>query len=363
MVLKGVMTSTSTSSRSVADRFGFEFCTGNEEDILGDDGINTVFVATRHDSHGYYVKKALEAGKYVFVEKPLCLNLDELAEIQAAQSSKLKAKRDPQITPVPSPGAMGQAQIHADTEAESSKLKAERRTMHSDLGPRTSDLGLPASDLRPPTSDLRLLMVGYNRRFSPLTKIIKDKLNQGPYSMLYRVNAGMIPADSWVQDMEVGGGRILGEVCHFVDYLTFVNGSLPVSVFAVAMADANHHEDTLTVSLRYQNGSVGSIQYFANGSKSLRKEYIEVYAHGVTAVLNYYSELKIFGKGRPYKKKLVSQDKGQKNEVGLFIEAVKNGDVCPIPLEEIWSASEVSFGILESIRTGRSIKLSTDYAD
>ena len=325
VVLRGVMTSTSTGSRSVADRYGFEFCTGNADDILGDEGINTVFIATRHDSHGHYVKKALEAGKDVFVEKPLCLNLEELVEIQAAHGSWLMADSK-------------------DEDPEQNKAGHQL--------PITNNESQITSNVLP------LLMVGYNRRFSPLTRIIKERMDQGPFSMLYRVNAGMIPADSWIQDVEVGGGRILGEVCHFVDFLMYVNGSLPVSVFASSMADANHHNDTLTVSLRYQNGSVGSIQYFANGSKSLPKEYVEIYAHGVTAVLNDYRELRIFGKGKPYKKKLMSQDKGQKNEVRLFLDAVKNGDVCPIPLEEIWSASEVCFGILESIRTGQSIKLS-----
>ena len=145
-------------------------------------------------------------------------------------------------------------------------------------------------------------MVGYNRRFSPLTQIIKEKITTGPMSMIYRINAGAVPADSWVQDVEVGGGRILGEVCHFVDYLTFINGSLPTSVYATAMSDANNHNDTLTVSLKYQNGSVGSVQYFVNGSKSLPKEYVEIYSHGVTAILNDFRELKIYGKGRPYKK-------------------------------------------------------------
>ena len=330
VVLKGVMTSTPTSSRSVADRYGFEFCTGNADDILGDEGINTVFIATRHDSHGHYVKKALEAGKDVFVEKPLCLNLEELVEIQAAHGSWLMADSK-------------------DEDPEQNKAGHQL--------PITNNESQITSNVSP------LLMVGYNRRFSPLTKIIKERLNQGPYSMLYRVNAGMIPSDSWIQDMEVGGGRILGEVCHFVDYLTFINGSLPVSLSATAMKDAQGFNDTLTVSLTYENGSIGSIQYFANGSKLLPKEYVEVYSHGLTAILNDFRELKIYGKGRPYKKKLMSQDKGQKNEVHLFLEAVKQGKECPIPMEEIWSASEVCFGILESVRTGQSINLTTDYAD
>jgi polar amino acid transport system substrate-binding protein len=264
VVLKGVMTSTSTSSRSVADRFGFEFCTGNEDDVLKNDEINTIFIATRHDSHGYYVKKALEAGKNVFIEKPLCLTAEELGQIVDLLNSY------------------------------NQKNNSNEDTTQQINGSRITSNGVP------------LLMVGYNRRFSPLTEILKDKMGSGTMSMIYRINAGAVPADSWIQDMEIGGGRILGEVCHFVDYLTYINGSLPVSVFAAALDDANNHNDTLTVSLKYQNGSVGSIQYFANGSKSLAKEYVEIYSYGVTAILNDFRQLKIYGKGRPYRKKLMS---------------------------------------------------------
>ena len=305
-----------------------EFCTGNEDDIFGDDGISTVFIATRHDSHGYYVRKALEAGKHVFVEKPLCLTIEEFEGIKLATPVKWSAN------------FTGQADQHPSADSN----------VQGDTNQQVNDSQI--NNYRMP-----LLMVGYNRRFSPLTQIIKQRMDRGPFSMLFRVNAGMIPADSWVQDVEVGGGRILGEVCHFVDFLTYVNGSLPFSVFATAMEDANHHHDTLTVSLRYQNGSVGSIQYFANGSKAFPKEYVEIYSHGVTAILSDFRELKVFGKGKPYKKNLLSQDKGQKSEVRLFLDAVREGREAPIPVGEIWSASEVCFGILESLRTGEAVKL------
>jgi len=295
VVLKGVMTASSASSRTVADRYGFEFCTGQEDDILNNDEINTVFIATRHDTHGYYVKKALEAGKNVFVEKPLCLTIQELEEIKAAY--------------------------------------------------------------QPSATSQQLLLVGYNRRFSPLTQVIKEKITTGPMSMIYRVNAGAIPADSWIQDKEIGGGRILGEVCHFVDYLTYINGSLPVSVYAASMCDAQGHDDTLSISLKYENGSIGSIQYFANGSKSFEKEYVEVYSHGVTAVLNDFRELKIYGKGRSYKKKLWSQDKGQKNEVRGFVDSILKGATPIIPLNEIINTTDVTFKIIESIKIGKAVKL------
>ena len=352
VVLKGVMTSTSTSSRSVADRFGFEFCTGNEKDILQNDEINTVFIATRHDSHGYYVKKALEAGKNVFVEKPLCLTEKELEEIiLAADLRRLTQSEKEELA----------TDTHRLTQTFSSADSAEEKQSSLTGNKASSNENNFAGNTNQPLDDLTIqpiLMVGYNRRFSPLSRIIKEKITTGPMSMICRINAGAIPADSWIQDMEIGGGRILGEVCHFVDYLTFINGSLPVSVYAAAMNDANNHNDTLTVSLQYENGSIGNIQYFANGSKSLAKEYVEIYSYGVTAILNDFRELKIYGKGRPYKKKLMSQDKGQKNEVKLFLNCILKGGPPPISLEEIFSASQVCFAVLESIRSGRCIKLS-----
>ena len=304
VVLKGVMTSTSTSSRSVADRFGFEFCTGQEDDILQNDEINTVFIATRHDSHGYYVKKALEAGKNVFVEKPLCLTIQELEEIKSAYE-RLITNNKSQIT----------------------------------------------------SNAVPLLMVGYNRRFSPLTQIIKEKITTGPMSMIYRINAGAIPADSWIQDEEIGGGRIIGEVCHFIDYLTFINGSMPVSVYAAVMKDAQGLNDTVNVSLSFENGSIGTISYFANGSKFLPKEYVEIYSHAVTAILKDFRKLEIYGSGREFKKKILSQDKGQKEQVRSFVDSVLNGGPAPIVFEEIMNTTEVTLKVIESIRAGKAMKV------
>lgn len=203
-----------------------------------------------------------------------------------------------------------------------------------------------------------LLMIGYNRRFSPLSNILKGKMGQeGPFSILYRVNAGAIPSDSWIQDREIGGGRIIGEVCHFVDYMMFLSGSLPKFVQAIAMEDPYGHQDTLTVSLQFQNGSIGSIQYFANGAKGLPKEYIEVYANGVTAVLKDFKTLEIHSKGRPFRKKLMSQNKGQKEMVRAFVGAVRDGGATPIPLEDIYAVTLTTFRILESLRTRKVVDL------
>ena len=298
VILKGAMTASGTSSRSVAERFGFEFCTNDEKDIIENNNINTIFIATRHDSHAHYVMKALKAGKHVFAEKPLCLTEIELSEIAEICN--------------PEPGTLNPEPI---------------------------------------------LMVGYNRRFSPFAKIIKDKFGNGPMAMTYRVNAGAIPSDSWIQDSDFGGGRIVGEVCHFVDFLTYLNGSPPTSVFANVMSDPHHLNDTLTVSLAYGNGSIGTICYFANGDTSLPKERVEVYVQGCTAVIEDFKSLSIHAGGKKTIKKLLSQDKGQKNEVKAFLEVIRSGSGDTIPFNEIFSTSLVTFKIIESIRTGTCIKI------
>ena len=321
--LKGVMTASGASSRSVAERYGFEFCTGNEKDILENGDINTIFIATRHDSHAEFVLKALKAGKHVFVEKPLCLNAKELEEIKLA------------------------ADPHRQTQTEGEEF-------------------CPANGGRAKTSvALRgdgifaqpILMVGYNRRFSPLARMIKERFGEGPMSMIYRINAGYIPSDSWIQDIEIGGGRIIGEVCHFVDFLTFMNGSLPVSVYATAMKDPDNLNDVLNVSLSYQNGSIGTICYFANGDKRLPKERVEIFANGCTAVLNDFKTLAMYAHGKKKQKKLLSQNKGQKMEVTRFLDAIIDGAGEVIPFEEIHSASLITFKIIESIRSGEPLGL------
>ena len=340
VVLKGVMTSTSASSRSVADRYGFEFCTGNADNIIANDEINTVFIATRHDSHGYYVKNALQAGMNVFVEKPLCLTNEELEEIKLAADPRRQTQTFP---PDNSSGGKG------SSLARNAKYSAETNS--------NGNTNLQINDSQITSNGSPLLMVGYNRRFSPLTKILKDRLDAVPISMIYRINASAIPGDSWIQDSQIGGGRIVGEVCHFVDYLTYMIGSLPVSVYAAAMSDAQGHDDTLTISLKYRNGSIGSIQYFANGSKSLAKEYVEIYSHGTTMLLKDFRELEIYGSKKSFRKKLLSQDKGQKNEVKAFINSILHSEPAIIPFKEIFSTTETTFKILESIKTGNEIKI------
>ncbi|MEW6267123.1 MAG: bi-domain-containing oxidoreductase [Thermodesulfobacteriota bacterium] len=297
--LKGVMTATSAGARSAGERFGFEFCTGQAEEIINNPEINTVFIATRHDSHARYVLETLKAGRNVFVEKPPCLNQAELEEIKTIYEANLQ------------------------------------------------DRGEAAP----------ILMVGYNRRFSPLMEEIKKNLGQGPLAAVYRINSGAIPPDSWIQDPELGGGRIIGEVGHFVDTLIFLTGSRPISLFAAGLPDPHGHNDIVQTCLKFADGSVATIAYLANGDRSLPKERLEVFGHGVTAVLDDYKTLTWHARGKKKSHNLLSQDKGQKNEVRAFLDAVRNGTGEVIPFQDIYLTSLVTFKILESLRTSRSLVL------
>lgn len=282
---KGILTITGTTSKRVAERFGFEYCTSNEKDILENENINTIFIATRHDSHAEYVLKSLEKGKNVFVEKPICLTPVELNQITEAYNGR------------------------------------------------------------------QHLLVGFNRRFSQLSTLLKSHIGNGPMTMNYRINAGKIPGDSWIQDIAVGGGRIIGEVCHFIDYLTWLNGSLPVSVFAKALPDAENNNDTINIQISFANGSIGAISYYANGPKSLPKEYIEVFHAGSAGILDNFKKIKIFGK-KEFKKSLFNQDKGQSQMVSAFLDAIVNGSPSPISFKEISVVTKACFAVLESLKTG-----------
>jgi len=293
IVCKAVMTQSGTTSKRVAERFGFEFCTDSEEDILKNPDIDTVFITTRHDTHAHYVRLCLEAKKHVFVEKPLCICLKDLDEIR------------------------------------------DLYNQHNN----------------------QYLAVGFNRRFAPLAVQLKSRITQDPISMLYRINAGTIPKNTWIQDIKIGGGRILGEVCHFVDFLTWMCGSLPTSVFASALPDPHGLNDTVSMNLSFTNGSIGTISYFANGSTELPKEYIEVFCSGLTGIIQDFKEMKIYGKGKPTRKRLLNQDKGQSQMMKQFLQRIKMGGEALISPEEIFTVTQVCFAVLQSIRTQQSVSI------
>ena len=283
--LVGVATAKPANAKNIADKYGFNYCTGNAEEILSDNSINTIFIATRHDSHAEFVLKALSKNKTVFVEKPLCLNTAELEKIKEQYAK----------------------------------------------------------------SDSRL-MLGFNRRFAPHIAKLKSQLQKKnqPVAINYRINAGVVPSDHWTQDIETGGGRIVGEVCHFIDLAIHLTGSKVSNVSANAMIDPNNLNDTLIINLFFENGSIAAISYFANGSKQLSKEYLEVFCAGQTFVIDDFRSMTTYGKSVSTEK-LAKQDKGHQAQLEAFIQAISSGKDVPIPFEEICHSTEVSFQVLESI--------------
>jgi len=203
----------------------------------------------------------------------------------------------------------------------------------------------------------RILQVGFNRRFAPLIQEIRRHVENKPISVVYRVNAGIIPLDSWIQDPEIGGGRIVGEVCHFIDTCAYLAGSLVKSVYASVVRKSAKHipdEDNVNIILTFENGSTASINYFAYGDGSLNKEYIEVFSEGMAFQLNDFKELVIYDHGKKRKVKSINQDKGFIGELKAFAEGIKMGRN-PIPFESLYNTTKTTFKILESIRTGKVV--------
>ena len=286
--MTGVMTSSGSSSRTVGEKYNFEFCTSDDNEIWSNQATDVVFVATRHNSHAGYVEKALSYDKHVFVEKPLCMDPDELEIIKSTY------------------------------EAAASGTQ---------------------------------LMVGFNRRFAPLVQTMRESLGSGPMSVIYRVNAGAVPMDSWIQDKTIGGGRIVGEVCHFIDFIMYLTGALPLRVYASGINDNAEPQDIININLDFSDGSIGTIAYYANGARSVSKEYVEAYATGRTAILTDYKSLVIHGGSKPLKKSLLNQDKGQARMIEAFISACKGEQPAPIRFEEVYLTTLATFRILESLRT------------
>jgi predicted dehydrogenase len=251
-----------------------------------DSRTEAIVVTTRHDSHARFVLQAMQAGKHVFVEKPLCLTLGELADIEAAH---IEAKSQSQKAPV--------------------------------------------------------IMVGFNRRFAPQVQRVKELLEgvNGPKSLVMTVNAGAIPAEHWTHDPESGGGRIIGEACHFIDLLRFLVG-VPINSWSrVSMKSLNC--DTVSIQLGFTDGSIGTVHYFANGSKSFPKERLEVFASGRVLQLDNFRRLVGFGWPSFRKMNLWRQDKGQRACVEAFIQAVEGRTLPPIPFSEIVEVSRVTIEI------------------
>jgi len=287
----GVATAHGNTSRYVADKYKFNYCTDNADSIINDPNINTIFIATRHNLHAAYVLKAIEAGKNVFVEKPLALNEAELQEIKSLYSMK---------------------------------------------------------------SNVRLL-IGYNRRFSPYTqKLMQIFPANRPKSMNFRINAGFMPKEHWAHDPQTGGGRIIGEGCHFIDLAMFIAGSSITLVSSNGLQTAHNLHDTVTINLMFENGSIANISYFSNGNKSLSKEYYEIFCDGQVAIIEDFSKMSIYGKSVK-KYSFGKQQKGHKEELIAFADAIKTGKQAPISFEDLHLSTLASFKVLESIQSKRNI--------
>ncbi len=301
--LRGTVAATGLSAHSAADKFKFAFSATDAQEVWDDDDTDAVVIATRHDLHAALVVAALGAGKAVFVEKPLCLSGTELGAIVEAVE----------------------------------QLEA-------------------AGTGRP-------VMVGFNRRFAPATASVKAHFATvpGPIAIAYRVNSGHVPDGSWVTDQDQGGGRILGEVCHFVDLCAFLAGAPIEQVHALR---ASGSADDVMVSLRMANGSIATVTYVSGGDPAAPKERIEVMGGGTTAVIDDFKRLTIATGGtiRASGGRLARQDKGHRAELQAFASAVAAGKPSPVPFESAVNATRATFAILTSIESGSVVDLTEPYA-
>ncbi|MCL0028533.1 bi-domain-containing oxidoreductase [Dehalococcoidia bacterium] len=295
-----VCAATGPSARNAAVKFGFNSCTTDEGEIFKDPEINAVAIATRHHLHARQVLAGLNAGKHVYCEKPLCLREEELDEIVRTHSE------------------------------------------HGDLG----------------------LWVGYNRRFARMAVELKGFLAtvQVPLVMSYRVNAGSIGLDHWIQDPDQGGGRIVGEVCHFVDFLSFLTGALPTNVRASAAPNGvAYNNDNVILVIDFSDGSVGTIIYASNGDTSMAKERVEVFGGGSSAVLENFRKLDTVREGHTNTSRLrLSQDKGHQAQWQAFRNMVVEEAAPAIKFKELVATTLTTFKALESLRIGGSVNINTD---
>ncbi len=289
--LVGIASSGGLHAQHSGKKFGFQYATSSEDEIINDPKINAVAILTRHASHADLVVKALKAGKHVFVEKPLAINSGQLSAI-----SKQLAK-----------------------------------TNHC------------------------LLLTGFNRRFSPLAQSLHSLLatRNEPLHAHYRINAGYIPLNHWVQDPTLGGGRIIGEACHFIDLISFLVGDAPVGVTAHALPNGGkYREDNVSMTFTFPDGSLGVVDYLANGDKSMPKERLEVFCEGMIAVLDDYVSLTRVKDGKK-KVESMAQDKGWKAEMEAFAAALKNGGEPPIPYAQLIGVTQATFTAVNILRNAK----------
>ncbi len=291
-----VCTRSGLTASDTGERLGFRRAVGSIEDLLNDEETHAVVVATRHNTHAGSVLKCLRAKKPAFVEKPLCLTVEELREIR--------------------------------------KLQLESHT---------------------------LIQVGFNRRFSKAAVAARGFIGEKhpPLTMMYRISAGHIPRDHWTQTEE-GGGRIIGEACHFIDLLQYFCGANPVSVFAQSIDTADESlvpQDNTVISIRFEDGSAGSIGYFAEGGKSMPKERCEIFGGGRSAVIDNFNRVQFFGKTKKGTRKFPG--KGHSEEMVQFVTALKTG-MPAISITSQIATTLASFAVLESLKTGKPVTINPE---
>jgi predicted dehydrogenase len=291
--LKVVASSGGVTGVHAGRKFGFESTTTDTDGVFTDPDVQAIVLSTRHDTHADMACKALRAGKHVFVEKPLALKHEELAQIEQAIAEGTRNGRAPMV------------------------------------------------------------MVGFNRRFATQVQKVKSLLKgvTGPKSFIMTVNAGAIPAEHWTQDREVGGGRIVGEACHFIDLLRYLAGSA-ITGHRVSVMDTKTR-DTVSIELSFADGSIGTVHYFANGSKAFPKERLEVFAAGRVLQLDNFRKLTGFAWPGFTKMNLWKQDKGQKACASAFVQAVASGGASPIPFEELLEVARVTIDAADQCEGGR----------
>jgi predicted dehydrogenase len=295
-----IASASGVSARDMGTKYGFTRFLSDAQSVIADDEANLIVIATRHGSHAELAQLALERSKNVFVEKPLALTDAELDSVLEAAS------------------------------------KSEGK-----------------------------LLVGFNRRFSPLAIRAKEVFagRQSPLSIVYRVNAGRIQSQHWTQDPDEGGGRIIGEVCHFVDLMQFLAGAPPTLVYAAAVAGGKGNvvrEDSVLITLQFADGSNGVIAYLAEGNSALPKEHIEIFAEGKVFIIEDFRNARLYAGGRETKETLRRQDKGQIAEIGVACAVVVEGIPAPITLQELEATTRATFRIRDSLRTGLPRKVKSE---
>jgi predicted dehydrogenase/threonine dehydrogenase-like Zn-dependent dehydrogenase len=291
---KYICSNSGLTAKSIAKKYDFEFTTTDYKEILSNPEVDIVMITTRHDLHAQMTIDTLNAGKNVFVEKPLALNNEELDQIIRTYNSV--------------------------------------KTSIS-------------------------LTVGYNRRFSPFTIIAKSLLgNSGaPINIIANMNAGFIPPEIWVNDLKIGGGRIIGEACHYIDLMIYLTNSKVISVNMSALGlSPAENTDNAIITLKFENGSQGVINYFSNGSKSYPKERIEIFCQSKNIVIDNFKRIEAFGFNN-FKSKSGTLDKGHKTQFKMLLNQIISGGAPLIKFEEIINSSRASFGALESLRTGQKV--------